>query len=239
MSEQQIRDGFEQLEGALAPPLDATSRVDRLVRVRRRRRRTGLAVGAVAGVAALGAVVLVGLGGDGGGGTPVAVDPPPAGLVLERPDGTTVRFDDVEVSCSPPMVQGDNRPIDKPRPGTIWAASPIELAGPLGEEEPDLVQPFVMIEGKVAQLQDQPTLELPIDGPGDSTSYPMTLFVADTVGGTADDPGNEAASSAGGSGTVRVLEASCDPVPVLRLEVDAVLGSEEGKQDLGLVGELR
>ena len=184
MSEQQIRDGFEQLEGALAPPLDAQGRVDRLVRSRRRRRRTGLAVGAVAGVAALGAVVLVGLGGEDGDGTPVAVDPPATGLVMERPDGTTVRFDDIEVSCSPPTVQGDTRPLEDAKPGTIWASSPIVLDGPLGEDEPDLVQPFVMIEGDLAKLQGEPTFELPIDGPGSSETYPLTLFVADPVGGT-------------------------------------------------------
>jgi len=61
----------------------------------------------------------------------------------------------------------------------------------------------------------------------------MTLFVADS----ADD--NEAASSAGGSGTVRVLRAACEPTPVLELEVDGTLDSEVEKDPLKVSGSLR
>lgn len=238
MTEQQIKDGFEQLAGALAPPGDAQDRVDRRVRVRRRRRRAGVVAGAVAGVAAVGGVVFAGLGGDEGGGAPVAVDPPP-GLTMERPDGSTVTFDDVRVSCDPPMAQGDTRPLAEPSPGTIWAYSPISFTGSVEDDEVQLEQPFVMIQGTVAKLQGDRLLELPIDGPGGSDTYPLVVFVADTEGGTPGDPGNEVASSSGGTGTVRVLEASCDPVPVLRLEIEGVLDSEEGKQSLDLTGALR
>jgi hypothetical protein len=56
----------------------------------------------------------------------------------------------------------------------------------------------------------------------------------------ADSEGqSEVASSTDSSGTVRVLHASCDPTPVLELEVDATLGSEVGKESLDLAGSLR
>lgn len=241
MSEQQIRDGFERMEGALAPPRDTLERVDRQVRSRRRRRRTAVVgVAAVAVIGIGGTVAALAGGGDPEGGTTIASDPgsgPTSTLVMTRPDGSTVAFEDVTVSCSPPVANGD-QPIERPRQGRIWAYSPIAFAGSAQDDEAVLEKPFLMIEGNVAELQAERTFELPIDGPGDSSTYPMVLFIADTEGGTPDDLGNEAASSASGSGTVRVLEATCDPVPVLRLEVDGVIGSEEGKDDLGLAGSI-
>lgn len=236
MTEQQIKDGFDQLQEALAPPLDSLERIDRRVRVRRRRRRAVVAGSTAAGVVAVGAWVAVGLGGPDGTDAPVAVDPPP-GLVAERPDGSSVAFGDVRVSCDPPKFAGGD-PLGT-GPDRIWAWSPMRLSQS-GEHEDDavLAEPFFYAEGVVSKLQGDRALRLPIDGPGASDTYPLTLFVADTEGGTQNDPGNEVASSAGGSGTVRVLEASCDPVPVLRLEVDGILASEEGKQSLKLVGRL-
>ncbi|GAB3200056.1 hypothetical protein GCM10027062_18430 [Nocardioides hungaricus] len=242
MTEQQIKDGFDQLAGALAPPPDSVERVDRRVRVRRRRRRATMAgTVAVAVVAAAGTAAVL-TSGDRDGGDLVATDPPSgpvSTLVLTRPDGSTYAFDEIQVSCDPPIVQGTGQPIESPTPGTIWASSPISFQGDRGDDDATLDKPFVMVQGRVAQLQGDRTFELPIDGPGDSDTYPLVLFVADTEGGSPGDLGNEAASSAGGSGTVRVLEASCDPVPVLRLEVDGTLASEEGKQPLDLTGELR
>jgi hypothetical protein len=41
------------------------------------------------------------------------------------------------------------------------------------------------------------------------------------------------------AGTVRIVEASCDPTPVLRLEMDATLDSEVGQASLGLQGAVR
>lgn len=66
--------------------------------------------------------------------------------------------------------------------------------------------------------------------------------MADTEG--ASD-GNEVASSSPSTGTLRVTRASCDPTPVLELEVDATLASEEQadaderKQSLRLEGYVR
>lgn len=240
MSEQQIRDGFERMEGALAPPLDTLERVDRTVRTRRRRRRTAVAGVAAVAVIGVGGMAVALAGGDDGAGRRVATDPPSgptSTLVMTRPDGSTVAFEDVTVSCDAPVANGD-QPIDSPRQGRIWAYSPIAFTGPVEDDEAVLEKPFLMIEGNVSELQEERSFELPIDGPGDSSTYPVVLFIADTEGGTPDDLGNEAASSASGSGTVRVLEATCDPVPVLRLEVDGVIGSEEGKDDLGLAGSL-
>lgn len=191
----------------------------------------------VAVVAAGGAVVAV-TSGDDGPGDAVAVDQPagPAStLVLTRLDGSTYAFDDVTVSCDPPVTTAGD-PMELATPGQIWAYSPIDFSGDVESDDMTLNRPFVLVQGTVAKLRTERTFQMPIDGPGDSSTYPLTLFVADTEG--APD-GNEVASSTGGSGTVRVLEASCDPVPVLRLQVDATLGSEEGKESLDLAGELR
>ena len=232
MTEQQIRDGFEQLAGALAPPLDAQQRVDRRVRVRRRRRRAALAGAAVVGVAAVGGVALVAASGEDGG-PQVATDPGSTHLVMTRPDGTTYAFDDVQVSCEPPVTTSGEA-VDDPQPGTIWAWSPIDVTGSFAQDDEALNsalnKPFVMVQGSVAELTAGRTIPMPTTGEGE-----LIVFIADTEG--APD-GNEVVSDGDSTGTIRVLEASCDPVPVLRLEIDGVLGSEEGKQSLGLSGEL-
>lgn len=234
MSEQQIRDGFERMEGALAPPLDTLERVDRRVQSRLRRRRAGVAGVTALGVAAVGATLVVGLTGDDGTGTPVAVDPP-AGLVMERPDGSTVAFDDIRVSCDPPVANGD-RPIERASKDRIWAYSPIEFSGSLDDEAVVPTKPFVLIQGILSQLGEEQVFEYPIEGPEGASPEPINVFVADTEG-AAD--GNELSSSVGDTGTVRVLEASCEPVPVLRLEISGTLASEEGKQSVDLAGSLR
>jgi hypothetical protein len=98
-------------------------------------------------------------------------------------------------------------------------------------------QPFVYFEGRIDELQGDRPFTLPVDGPGDSDSYPFVLFAADTEG---SPEGNEVSSATGGAaGTVRVLRAACEPTAVLELEVDATLGSEEGRQSLDLAGTVR
>ncbi|HYF74578.1 MAG TPA: hypothetical protein VD864_17240, partial [Nocardioides sp.] len=123
-------------------------------------------------------------------------------------------------------------PVAQP-PGRIWMYSPINVTGTEKDDDARVVEPFVYFEGIVAKLQGDRTFDLPIWGPGDSETYPLTLFMADTVGP------NEVASSTESSGTVRVLRASCDPVPVLELEVDATLGSEVSLSSLDITGTLR
>jgi hypothetical protein len=178
-------------------------------------------------------------GGSEPSGDRTAVDQPPeptSTLVMTRPDGSTYAFSDLTVSCDPPLANGDE-PVTDPAPGHIWAYSPINFDGSLdSEEDVTVTAPFVMIQGILSELQDERTFELPIYGQGGASPEPVNVFIADTEGGKY---GNEVSSSASGSGTVRVLEASCDPVPVLRVAVDATLGSEESKQSLDLAGELR
>jgi len=231
MTEQQIREGYERLDSALSPPPDAPARVQRAVSARRQRRRITLAgAGALAVTALAGALVVVVSGDD----APVtAVDTPgqdASSLVLTRPDGTTFTFSDITVTCKPPLGG-----VASGRGQRIWLHSPIRLATEAPGEDERLEQPFVLFEGRLEQLQDGRAFTLPVDGPGDSESYPMTLFVADTEG--APD-GNEVVSSRNSSGTVRVLRATCDPTPVLELEIDATLGSEEGKQSLDVAGSV-
>lgn len=238
MTEEQIKDGYARLQGALLPPVDVATRVERRVAVRRHRRRTGIVTGTLVAVVAAGGVVVALTSGDEGAGDAVAVDQPPGSastLVLTRPDGSTYAFDDVTISCDPPVTTAGDQ-MGLTTPGQIWAYSPIDFSGDVESEDVTLNRPFVLFQGTLAKLRTERTFEMPVDGPGGSSTYPITLFMADTEG--APD-GNEVASGAGGSGTVRVLEASCDPVPVLRLEVNATLASEEGKQSLDLAGELR
>ena len=234
MTEEQIRDGYDRLDGALAPPLDAEQRVQRRVTTRRRQRRTAVAGVATLGVLAVGGTVVALAGGDDGSGPAVANDPagdPVSTLVLTRPDGSTYSFDDVTVSCEPPRTEAGD-PVDD-SPGRIWMYSPMKFTGSEDDGDVRVTEPFVYFEGIVDKLQGDRTLDLPVWGPGNSSTYPMTLFVADPV----DD--NEAASSAGGSGTVRVLRAACEPAPVLELEVDGTLGSEVEKDPLKVAGSLR
>ena len=156
---------------------------------------------------------------------------------MTRPDGSTYAFPDVTVSCHPSPAYGEA--VEDP-PGRIYLYSPIELSGPVDEsgdnEDVHAVQPFVTFEGIVDKLQGDQTFTFPNaweEGPDfTSDDSPVILFMDDT-------DGNEVASSAGGeSGTIRVLEASCSPVPTLRLQVDMTLGSEVEKQSLEIAGSV-
>jgi hypothetical protein len=218
---------YERLDGALAPPLDGAQRVARRVEVRRRRRRvvrTGIATITVVGV--VGAAALA-RSGDSPEGT-VAVDQPSAPastLTLTRPDGSTYAFDDVTVTCDAP-------PWDTSASGRIWAFSPRHLEGD------HFTQPFLHFQGVVADLQGERTVTVPSPGPDDGNPGPLVLFVGDSP--EEGRPANEAASSASGTGSVRVVRASCTPAPVLELAVDATLGSEMQRgQDLAIAGSLR
>src|SRR6478609_2688823 len=235
----EIQAAYRGLDDSLAPPLDAAERIGRRIVVRRRRRRAAIAgTGGVAALALVGSVLVLS-GGDTPDGSGVATDPTGQGstLVMTRPDGSTYAFDDVTVSCKPAEAYG-KAAIDAP--GHIYMFSPIELSGPVDEsgDNPDVraVQPFVTFEGIVDKIQGDKTFTFPNaweEGPNfTSDDSPVILFMADT-------DGNEVASTAGGeSGTIRVLEASCSPKPVLRLEVDMTLGSEVEKHSLDIAGAL-
>jgi hypothetical protein len=225
--DEQIGTAYERLEGALAPPPDHAERVQRRIDVRRRGRRvarTGLAAVVVVGV--VGGVAYARSGDDPSG--TVAVDQPSgpeSTLVLTRSDGSTYAFPDVTVSCDPPADS------DGPATGRIYALSPRHIEG----DSP--TEPFIYFEGIVKKIEDDQTFTFPNEWTMDSAHFPMVLFMADPEGSAKR--GNEVASSAGGeSGTVRVLEASCAPVPTLRLEVDMTLGSEVGQQPLDIAGSL-
>jgi hypothetical protein len=234
MTEEQIRDGYERLDSALHAPMDALDRVERRMRARRRRRRAGIGVGAAVVVAAIGGYVAVSAGGsDDGREGLVGVDTPPDSLVMTRPDGSTYAFEDITVTCDAPSGEG----VGEVGGRHLLLTSPRRLDGER------LLQPFVMIEADVAELDGPRTFTLPVESAdGSSESLPMTVFVADTEG--APD-GNEVVSSTGSTGTVRVTRASCDPTPVLELELDVTLASEEQaedgqmKQSLDLAGIVR
>lgn len=236
MTEEQIRDGYERLDSALHAPQDAFDRVEKRMGARRRHRRIGAAAGTAVVVAALGGYAAVSMGGsDDGRDGVVAVDPPPHSLVMTRPDGSTFEFEDLTISCDPPgAAAGEAGSGDLSR---------VHLSSPMLGDGERLTQPFVFIEADVEKLEQPRTFTLPIESAdGSSESVPLTVFIADTEG--APD-GNEVVSSSGSTGTVQVTRASCDPIPVLQLEVDATLASEEqtdggqSKQSLVLEGFVR
>lgn len=223
MSEQQIQDGFDRLQGALAPPVDAAERVQRRVRARRRHRRTALVgAGALVVAGAAGGAVVLGSGDDGTDRV-VASDPGTqqgGSFTLTRADGSTIVVDDLTVSCD--QAPG---PIGEPaEPGHLYLSSPFLL----DESEERLEQPFLYLDLDTRRT-DGRDLTLPVESrSGSSEDRALLLFAADADGsGDGPDRANEVSSAEpGAGGTVRVLRASCDPVPVLELEVDAALGSE-------------
>jgi hypothetical protein len=154
---------------------------------------------------------------------------------MTRPDGSTFEFEDLTISCDPPgAAAGEAGSGDQSR---VYLYSPMLIDG----ERP--TQPFVFIEADVEKLEQPRTFTLPIESAdGSSESLPLTVFIADTEG--APD-GNEVVSSSPSTGTLQVTRASCDPTPVLQLEVDATLASEEqtddgqSKQSLVLEGFVR
>jgi hypothetical protein len=233
-TEEEIRGAYERLDRALAPPADATARIGRRIAARKRRRRAAVATAALVAVGVVGAAALVG-GDDRTADDRIAVDRPDrptSTLVMTRPDGSTYAFDDVTVTCGQTGADAGDAPAVAP--GRIRLTSPMELEGKGEQTTP--AQPFVLVEGIVSKLQGDRTLELPVDGPGGSDSYPLVLFVADPQAGRS----NEVSSAEqGAAGTVRVLRASCDPTPVLELEVDATLGSEVEQGTLDLAGSVR
>src|SRR5690242_17767798 len=98
MTEEQIRDGYERLDSAVHAPEDALHRVEKRMATRRRGRRIAVAVGTLAVVAAVGGYAAASMGGsDDGREGLVAVEPPPASLVLTRPDGSTYEFRDLTI----------------------------------------------------------------------------------------------------------------------------------------------
>ena len=235
-TDDEIQLAYGHLDDALSPPADGAERIGRRMTVRRRRRRAALAgTGAVTAAAVVGAVLV--LGGGDTGGPDAATDPATpteerSALVLTRPDGSTYDFGELTVSCEPPMLFGD---LSTPPGKRIWMYSQMSFTGTADEADSRLVDPFVTFEGIVSKIQGGRTFELASESAsGDSERRPMTLFVADTEGTPRS---NEVSSSeAGSAGTVTVLEASCDPTPVLRLEIDATLGSEVEQNTLAVAG---
>jgi hypothetical protein len=88
--------------------------------------------------------------------------------------------------------------------------------------------------------QGDRTVDVSSNGPDDSPSGPLVLFMADSPDGARRANEVSSTASGAGSGSVRVLRASCSPTPVLELEVDATLASElRNHDDLTVSGDLR
>ena len=229
-SDQPIEEAYDRLATALAPPPDVAARVARRAGARRRARRVG-AVGA-AGLVAAGVVSGVVLLGSGDGGDTVATDVPEetGSFVLTRPDGSTYELTDLSLSCEPAREAGAG---GQKGPQRIWLSSPRDM-GPDGQTPQ---QPFLLFEGIIDKV-DGRTFRLPYNSnDGSSDSRAFVLFALDPEVSPPADRANEVSSAEeGAGGSVVVARASCDPVPVLELEVDATLGSEVEQGTLHLSG---
>lgn len=230
--DQPIADAYDRLATALAPPPDVAVRVHERLGARRRARRMG-AVGAVGLVAAavVGGAALLGSG-DGGADVVATDDPAASGsFVLTRPDGSTYEITDLTVSCKGPFAElrGED-PRGPQGPQRIWLTSPMVLAA--DGETPE--QPFLLFEGIVDKIAGQ-TFALPSNGSSDERAF--TLFAVDTeVPPSAERPNEVSSAEEDAVGSVVVTRASCDPVPVLEIEVDATLGSEVSLGTVAVAG---
>ena len=231
-SDQPIEEAYDRLATALAPPPDVAARVERRLGARRRTRRVGV-VGAAGLVAAgvVGGAVLLGSGDDGAStSSPRTYRPPRGSFVLTRPDGSTFELSDLTLSCEPPPEAGTD---GLKAPQRIWLSSPRDM-GPDGETPQ---QPFLLFEGIVDKV-DGRTFRLPYNADdGSSDSRAFVLFALDPEVTSSEARANEVSSAEeGAAGSVVVTRASCDPVPVLELEVDADLGSEVSLDSLHVSG---
>lgn len=228
---------------ALAPPTDLAERVGRRIAVRRRRRRTALTG---TGLAVVAVVTGIALSHGGDEDRSAAADPrgsydPTSTLVLTRADGSTYTFDEVSVTCEPADSPGGGRVAE--------LTSPFRLDGP-EDSATRLLVPFLQVRVPVDGLPVGEPVDLRStsrasraaldpESPSDLSDLRtpgLVLFMADSVGGR--DSNEVASSQPGTDGSLTVLEASCEPVPVLRFRVEAALGSEVDQGPLGLAGEV-
>lgn len=226
----QIEDAYRRLGTALAPPPDVAVRVTRLAGARRRRRRVATAgvVGVLAAGAVGGAVAFGGADPESPG--TVAVDPGPAAhsFVLTRPDGSTYEMSDLTIACTDPDAAAGG--TDPTGPQRIWLTSPRDISA----DGTVFGSPFVYFTGIVDKIDGQ-TFQLPVDG--DSEHVALTLFALDPEVAPTEKRANEVSSAEfGAAGTIVVARASCDPTPVLQLQVDVTLGSEVQQNTLDLAG---
>lgn len=232
MTEEQIKDGYDRLDGTLAPPLDSEQRVERRITARRRQRRTAVAGGCAFGVLAAAGILGATWGGDDRSGSGVAADPsrgPAPTLTLTRPDGSTHVFDEVRISCVP-LRDGAaprNRAEELDQSLRIRATSPRLLA----DGQP--VEPTFSFLGVLEKIEGDRTFTFP-QGEVNVRSLaelPVLLSLGDSGDDLRGAPGDA-------TGTVRVVSASCDPVPELHLEIALTLDGERGRPPVDLVGTL-
>ena len=225
-----IADAYARLGTSLLPPRDIAVRLERAVGARRRRRQRATLAGAMALVVAgsVGAALWLGTGDDPDDDTVATERGAEArgSFVLTRPDGSTYEFTHLTLSC-------DSSPTGtSTEPGHIYLFSPLHRY----TEGEALNEPFMMFEGEVEKIGGR-SFTLPVDATmGSSDDRPLGLLVAearDRDGGRANEVGS---AEPGTAGTVRVLRASCDPTPVLELEVDTTLGSLVHQGTLNLDG---
>lgn len=230
IQERELTDAYGRLGTSLAPPPDVVVRVERQIGVRRRRRRT--AAGAAAALVVAGAVGgAVVLGSGSGDRNDVAIDPGDANrgsFTLVRQDGSQVELRDFTLSCNENPMGG------QAWPGRIYLWTPPQFTPDASAEH--LTGPYAYFEA-VADRADGKTYTLPVSESADDNGLPEMVVFAAEADGDGHNGGNEVSSAeSSAAGTVKVLRATCDPEPVLEIEVDATLGSEVGQGSERLVG---
>lgn len=165
---------------------------------------------------------------EGGAGTEGGADERtatslPDGLVVERPDGSELSLDAAVLPCG--FLDGSDRGI------LVVMFNPAPEGAGSAQETAGL---FVTLEVVTDEVEAGRTYELPVSTPEQGGDGPVSLFYA---GG---GPQGEASSAeSGSSGTVEILDATCEPRPRLRARIDASLASERpGREPVAVRGRV-
>jgi hypothetical protein len=135
---------------------------------------------------------------------------PGDGLTFTRSGGSTYEIHDAKVACGSDQENED--------------VTVVRLSAPANPEHRGsrLLEPFLVV---TAAPGAQGVYELPLDG-GDLSAGetpPVAVFGVDS-----EDRNELSGSVEVATGTVRILEATCDPSPKLSVTMRATLGSEYG-----------
>jgi hypothetical protein len=118
-------------------------------------------------------------------------------------------------------------------PQHIWLYSTLDPT-----DDGVLDHPVAYVDAVVAEV-DGRTFQLPFGSDDDPLERALTIFAADPAAATEHPVFGFSSAEIGAAGTVVVTRASCDPEPVLELQVDTTLGSEVQQGTLDLAGSYR
>jgi hypothetical protein len=151
---------------------------------------------------------------------PDKVSNPEDGLTFTRAVGTTYEMHDATVEC-----------IDSPEhPGTevVRLTSPAQYKKLFVKGR--ITKPFFYVE---VLPGTKGRADLPLSGGDEDTAPPVTVFGVDSA-----DQNELSGAAEVATGSIVVLEATCDPEPRLSFTILATLGSELGMPPMHVAGGL-